>query len=118
MEEIENKAKKDALYISLVYVGLGTISLLAIASPTLMEIEFVSILFWLILLLTMPVSFIGFGILYGEGKEGMGYALLTQVIVFVIFWFITYRILLGKEKKRLNAIKRKTERSTNAQQDL
>jgi hypothetical protein len=117
MEEIINKAKKESLYISILYVGLGTISLLAIASPTLMEVEFISILFTSIFLLTMPVSFLGFGILYAEGQDGMGYALLAQMIVFLIFWFISYRFIL--ERKRRGFLKtknREIERSTDAPQ--
>ena len=109
---------RKSFYISILYVGFGTLSLLAIASPAIMEVELISILFMLILLLTMPVSFIGFGILYGEGQDGMGYAMLAQMIVFVIFWFITYQILLANEKKRLNIQNRKTKRSIYAQQNL
>jgi hypothetical protein len=57
---------KKALFISLIisffYVGLGTLSLLALypSSPIYGDWAFYIMLF------TLPVSFIGFGIIYAE----------------------------------------------------
>ena len=68
MDEIQEKAKKEAFYIALGYVGLGIISLLAMTSKTLMENDFTSVLFMVTGILTMPVSFLGFGILWGGEK--------------------------------------------------
>lgn len=115
MGEIQNKALKNSLNISIVYVGLGTTCLFAITSPALMENEIVSMLFMIPLLLAMPVTFIGFGILYGGGENSIGYALLAQVIVFVLFWFIAYLILVGRYKKKQ---KIREARSTDVQQNL
>lgn len=118
MDEIQEKAKKNSFYIALGYVGLGTISLLAITSKTLMENDFTSILFILADLLTIPVTFIGFGILWGGGEKARTVMLLVQLGVFVIFWYGTYRYLVnryrGKERKR----RRVSERGTDAQQEL
>jgi hypothetical protein len=44
MDEIQEKARKEAFYIALGYVGLGIISLLAMTSKTLMENDFTSVL--------------------------------------------------------------------------
>jgi hypothetical protein len=100
MEETQAKAKADSFYLTLIYVGLSTASLLAIASRTLMEIEFISILVWIIFLLTIPVSFIGFGILYGGGQDAIPVAILAQIGVFLLAWYLIYRNLLGRYKKR------------------
>jgi hypothetical protein len=56
--------------------------------------EILEILFLLINILTMPVIFLGFGILYGGG--GGFLAFFIQVVIFLLFWFVTYRYLLKK----------------------
>ena len=100
MDELKTKAKTHSFYISLIYVGLGTVSLFAITIPTLMKNELISMVCSIMLLLTMPVSFLGFGILYGGGTDGRLIALVTQLFVFGTFWYLVYRYLLGRYAKR------------------
>lgn len=82
-----------SLIISLVYVGIGTLSLLSLypQSPIGTEIA------WLGLLLTLPVTFISFGIMYTE-SDSLNSILLTQLIVLFIFWFLAYLFLTIKKK--------------------
>ena len=94
------------------WVGIGTACLFAVTWPALYKNEILSLLFIIPLILALPVTFIGFGILYGGGEDAMGYALLAQAIVFILFWLIIYLILLGRYKKKQIRSKR---RSTNAQ---
>jgi len=97
------------------YVGIGTACLFAITWPALWQSEILSILLIIPLILALPVTFIGFGILYGGGEGAMGYALLAQAIVFILFWLIAYLVLHGRYKKKQI---RSERRSTNAQQHL
>lgn len=109
MDEIKGKAKRYSLYISIAYVGLGTISLLTMTSKSLMENDFVSILFMLTGLLTMPVSFLGFGVLWGGGQNARTLMILVQLGVFVIFWYATYRYLIYRYRTREQKIKKTTD---------
>jgi len=83
-----------SVVISLLYVGFGTYSLLGM-SPQ-------SPFFWewsaLGLLITMPVSFIGFGLMYGEWNPSL--LMLVQTGVFLLFWLIVYRVLLKRHKRK------------------
>ncbi|HEU5290566.1 MAG TPA: hypothetical protein VFU05_08000 [Cyclobacteriaceae bacterium] len=85
-----NKDLRNSFLISFAYVGLGTLALLFINSS--------SVVVPIILLITVPVTFIGFGIAYMESNSIVA-ILLTQAIVFLIFWAVLYRILKkGKTK--------------------
>lgn len=105
MTEIQNKAKKDSFYITLGTVGLGTVSLLAMTSE-LMENDIASIFFMITALLTMPVSFLGFGILWGGGENARMFMLLAQLGVFMIFWYLTFRYLSNRYRTREQRIKK------------
>ena len=100
MDELKTKAQTNSFYISLFYVGLGTASLFSITIPALMKNELIAMVSSIVLLLTMPVSFLGFGILYGGGTDGRLIALVTQLPVFGTFWYLVYRYLLGRYAKR------------------
>lgn len=115
MDEIQEKAKKDSFYIALGYVGLGTISLLAITSKTLMENDFISILFILTDLLTIPVTFLGFGILWGGGENARTLMLVVQLGVFAIFWYATYRYLVKRYGRKEQKRRRMDQTGTDAQ---
>jgi hypothetical protein len=95
IDELKNKAFKNSLTISVLYVGLGTLAVLSVypASPLSGG--------WVIfaLLLTLPVSVVGFGLMYAD-KDGYLLAFLAQVVTFLIFWVIVYRILLKKYRKQ------------------
>ncbi|MCE2995904.1 MAG: hypothetical protein ACK5RG_14925 [Cyclobacteriaceae bacterium] len=119
MGEIQEKAKKMSFYIALGYVGLGIISLLAMTSKTLMENEFTSILVMVICILTMPVSFLGFGILWGGGEDARTLMFVVQLGVFGIFWYATYRYLTNRYTTKQHMIKRKMNQTgTDAQQKV
>src|SRR5882762_8922335 len=98
LEEIKTRARVISFCISLIYVGLGTISLfLAATSPKIFaENEFVQVLILLILLVTFPASIISFGVLYAGGDNVKLIAFGVQVIVFLIFWFSIYRYFVTK----------------------
>jgi hypothetical protein len=98
MENIKNQAFKNSLYISALYVGVGTVGLFAMSSK-IMENEIVSIIVLLVNLITMPASFIGFGIIYGDGAGLL--ALGAQIITFLFYWFVLYRYLLKRYKRQL-----------------
>jgi len=119
MDEIKEKAKKDSFYIALSYVGLGTISLLAMTSKTLMENDFTSVLFLVTSLLTIPVSFLGFGILWGGGEDGRLLMFLVQAGVFVLFWYLTFRYFLRRNRNSEPRITKTMDGTgTDAQQKL
>jgi hypothetical protein len=93
MNEYRSKALKNSSIVAFTYVGLGTLSLFAINSDSLIS-DVAGIFF----LLTLPVSFLGFGILYGEGPAGYGLMLGVQLLVFLIFWYAVYRVILHRYK--------------------
>lgn len=88
MEDLPSKAKKASLFISLIYVGLGTISVLCSYPPYYGD--------WVLLtlLITFPVSIFGFGVMIA-GKYYL-MAFLVQLIVFFIFWLFSYKFILKR----------------------
>ncbi len=82
-----------SLIISIIYVGIGTLSLLSLYPQSPIN----TVIAWLGLLLTLPVTFIGFGIMYTE-PDTLNSILLTQLILFFLFWFLTYLFLTIKRK--------------------
>ena len=119
MKEIQEIAKKESFYIALGYVGLGIVSLLAMTSKTLMENDFTSILFMVTGILTMPVSFLGFGVLWGGGENARTLMLVVQLGVFGIFWYAIYRYLTNRYRTKEHTIKRRTDQTgTDAEQDV
>lgn len=82
-----------SLLISLLYVGFGTFSLIAMSPLGPIYWEWSS----LGLLITFPVSFIGFSVMYMEDNYVL--LLMIQTGVFFIFWAIVYLILIKKAGK-------------------
>jgi len=82
-------------FISVLYVGLGTVSVLGMypESPIYWEQSFIGFL------ITFPVSVLSFGIAYME-SENYELVLLVQLGMFFLFWFILYRIMLRRQKKK------------------
>ncbi len=80
--------------ISLLYVGFSTFCLLSLypKSPTYFEWSMLGVL------ITIPVSFISFGILYMEADNQ--YILWIQGAMFFIFWWFVYRIYVKKSQKK------------------
>lgn len=88
-----NKDLRNSFSIAFLYVGLGTLALMFVNSS--------NILVPIILLLTIPVTFIGFGIAYMESDSTM-LILIVQLIVFLLFWAILY----NRFKKKARTPKR------------
>lgn len=99
----ETLARRKSFYISLIYVGLGTIALFSFSFRIFRESDFLDIMTSLIMLVTMPVSFISFGILYSEGREASLIALAVQFIIFLIFWYVVYRYMLNKNRREASS---------------
>ncbi len=96
-----NKLKSNALiksfFISFSYVGLGTISILSVYPHDFFS--FFGNLRVLMLLLTLPVNFISFGIRFMD-DERILLVLFIQFFVFLLFWLIVFKCLSKKIKKR------------------
>lgn len=88
MENIKIKARKNSFIFSLIYVGIGTISVLCSYPPYYGN--------WVLplLLITFPISILSFGIMIA-GKY-YGIVIFIQLIIFLVFWYFTYRFLLKK----------------------
>ncbi len=100
--DVKTKSKLISFGISLIYVGLGTISLfVAATSPRIFaENELMQVFTLLILLVTFPASIISVGVLYAGGENVKVIAFGVQVIVFFIFWFSIYRYFVTKYNRR------------------
>jgi hypothetical protein len=96
IHRIKYEARIHSLYISLAYVGIGTLSLFAMGWKVFTQYELIAIGISLINLITIPVCFLGFGILYGNGAESWPLVLGIQIMVFLIFWYLLYRYLLKR----------------------
>ena len=94
MNELQSRAFNNSLTLSIVYVGIGTVSVLSMYTDS-----FVMAWFALIgIILTFPVSFVSLGIIYMEPNNYVE-ILLVQSVVFGLFWFISYRVLLKRYSK-------------------
>ena len=95
MKKITLQHIKRSLIISLVYVGLGTISVLSMYpdSPLFGS--------WVIfaLFITLPVNFISIGVMYADPKA-IVLVLIIQLAYFLLFWFIVYSIIKRRYKRR------------------
>jgi hypothetical protein len=92
-EEIKNRAKTNSFYVALIYVGVGT-SLLFIWTGH--DNDLIVIVYSILALLTLPVTFIGWGITYSEADRPTLLILGIQLIIFFIFWLVVYRYLVNK----------------------
>ena len=83
----KNEVFYKSLKITLLYVGVGSLNLLLLKSDSI----FVSI----IAIITMPVCFLGFGILYADFSLWW-LVVLIQIVIFLIFWYVLYQYFLKK----------------------
>lgn len=92
--KIDKNILLRSVFVSALYVGFSTYSLLGMSpqSPLFWEWSTVG------LLITMPVSFIGFSLMYGEWNPSL--LILIQFGIFLLFWLIVYRIMLKRQKKK------------------
>jgi len=95
MDKINSKILINSLFISFIYVGLGTVSVLS-AYPS-------SPLYggWVlpVMLLTLPVNVFSFGIMFSD-YTAFGSVLIVQSIVFLIFWFLLFRWMTARAAKK------------------
>jgi len=99
MTEIENEARKNSFWFSLIYVGAGDLALLALYSDALNGNDFIFYLVGLVLLITAPVFLINFAVLYGGGENKL-IPILLQMAIFLLIWFISYRYFKNKYIRR------------------
>jgi hypothetical protein len=90
MFDLNKKSVRISLLISSLYVGLGTLSVLSLYSDTILgDLSIIGVF------ITLPVSFIGYGLMYITPDNKIS-VLLVQVVMFLIFWFILNKILSKK----------------------
>jgi len=89
MNDMSKKAYYNSLVISLLYVGVGTISVLCLYPPYYAD--------WVLLaaLLTIPVNFISFGLMYSDSGNWL-LVLPIQLVVFFLTWLLVYKWLKKK----------------------
>jgi hypothetical protein len=87
-----NKELRNALFVALAYVGVGTLGLIFIKSG--------NILIPFVLLITIPVTFVGFGIAYTESDSTV-LILVVQLAMLLITWRILYGIFRRRTKRYL-----------------
>lgn len=90
---------KYSFIVSLIYVGTGTLGLLGMSIPVLNENVMLSFLIVFVNVVTIPVCFWGFGLLYGGGRESWPEVLMAQFVVFLAIWFIVYCYRQGSAQK-------------------
>ncbi len=86
-----NKELVKSFLIAFAYVGAGTTALLCIFST--------NILVLIVLLVTIPVTFIGSVIAYTE-KDSTLPIIVVQLVMFFLFWRILYRFFKKRTSKR------------------
>lgn len=96
INELKSNALKNSLIIAFLYVGLGTVTAMSVypESPLYGDWIYVG------LLLTLPVSIIGFAVMFAD-PNGYFLVLVVQVITFLLFWLILYRYLLKRYKRQM-----------------
>jgi hypothetical protein len=95
MKSTTISALKKSFFITLIYVGIGTICVLfsGLKSP---QNEFIDGVMTFIMLITIPVTCISFGIMYSSPNYSA--VLIVQSVVFLLFWLIAFLILNRKRK--------------------
>jgi hypothetical protein len=85
----------NSCIISLIYVGIGTFSIIGMypQSPFYWDLSYLGFL------LTFPVSVFGFGVIYSE-PDSYGLVLIVQLCVFFVFWWLLYKFMLKRMKKK------------------
>jgi hypothetical protein len=96
MNKLTQKHIKISFFISLAYVGLGTICVLPIFRDTILDGD------WRVYatLLTLPVNFISVAIMYAGLPTAITLIIIVQLTYFLLFWFIVYQIIRRKAKKK------------------
>jgi len=99
MNQVTLTALKKSFFITLIYVGTGTFSVLFL-SLNLPVNEFFRDIFLSILILTLPVTCISIAFMYSS-QNATGSVLIVQSIVFLLFWGIAFLIVKRRLKRKL-----------------
>ncbi|MEO6850036.1 MAG: hypothetical protein ABI203_11545 [Mucilaginibacter sp.] len=99
MNDFKIKAVKKSFFITLAYVGSGTVAVMCLGFWGNAG-EFIERLMTIILFLTIPVTCISFAIMY-SGGTAYGTLLLIQSIIFLLFWLILFLIIQKRAQKIL-----------------
>jgi len=95
MEELKKKAGINSFYLSLIYPGFGTLLLFIPGGDN----ELIATMHSGLVLLTLPVTIVGWFITYTMSDRPILLMLGIQFVFFISFWFIAYRNLLKKYKR-------------------
>ena len=85
------EARAKSYLISFFYVGFATLSLLSMYPDDFLYGGWVT---WAILL-TLPVNFIGLGVLYAD-PEQHAIVFLIQLFVFIVTGWLTFRVFFKR----------------------
>jgi hypothetical protein len=87
----KEEARTKSTIITTVYCGSALLALLSAFPNSIFNGFWV----YIVMLLTIPVSFIGFGIIYSM-KQSLLPLLIAHTIVSFIFWLLVYNYLRNK----------------------
>jgi len=87
----KNAAYSYSYLVSFLYVGFGTLTILSLYRDNLFYGEWVS---WG-MLVTFPVNFIAFGIIYADpGQQAL--VIVVQTIVFILVGYLLFNLLFKR----------------------
>lgn len=86
-----NKSVITSLYISFIYVGLGTLLMY-------LSLSYDSVPLLIGLLLTLPATVLSFGIVFTEA-EPFWWVAICQVLTFFLYWFTLNTIMKRRKNK-------------------
>ncbi len=92
---LKGNALRNSLIIAFLYVGVGTVAAMSVYPDSPLYGDWI----YAGLLLTLPVSIIGFAIMFA-GPDGYPLVLIVQTLTFFLFWVIAYRYLLKRYKRQ------------------
>lgn len=97
MNKLTKRNYRISFFISLAYVGLGTICVLPLLQNTFLDGD------WRIfaLLFTLPVNFISVAIMYAGLPNAITLIIIVQLAYFLVFWCILYLILKRRSNKQV-----------------
>jgi hypothetical protein len=91
MTQIKKRAFNLSLTLAVIYVGLATLTVFSVYPSSIWYGDWV----WISLVITFPVSILSFGVMYADANA-LYIVSIIQFIVFLIFWYFSYRYLLRK----------------------
>ena len=92
MSQVEQKALRTSIIITVLYAGSGTLVVFGLY-PDYYFSKFFGEYISLFFLLTLPISIVGFGIAYAE-PHNIILLVVVQSIIVLLFWGAVYGIVL------------------------